>query len=144
MTPFMRSCTNVWLYYFSPHQEEVFEAAAAGMTCSSSCPQARKSLATRSRDWLAVVTLVISLAALIEDQVAALRARAGPRPCGRSVSTQGETEASRQVCMSYLKGELIFFIAPERLSCRLPLRCLPSENLADCRGRSPLHFPVGP
>jgi DNA topoisomerase-3 len=61
------------------------------------------------------VTLVISpLVALIEDQVAALKAR-GLR--AERIHSGRDRMASRQVCVDYLNGALDFlFIAPERLA----------------------------
>ena len=60
-------------------------------------------------------TLVISpLIALMEDQVAKLKAHAAAR--WSASIPGGDRAASRQACIDYLEGKLQFlFIAPERL-----------------------------
>lgn len=105
------------LSQFRPHQQAVCEQVWAGQDVLLVMPTgAGKSLCYQlpgvARQG---VTLVISpLIALIEDQVAKLRAlgfRAERIHSGR------ERLQSRQVCVDYLQGQLDFlFIAPERFS----------------------------
>jgi DNA topoisomerase-3 len=102
---------------FRPHQQQACEAAAAGRNVLLVMPTgAGKSLCYQLPGMArGGVTLVVSpLIALMEDQVAKLRAlglRAERVHSGRSRND------SRQACVDYLEGRLQFlFIAPERLS----------------------------
>ncbi|MBI3544791.1 MAG: ATP-dependent DNA helicase RecQ [Deltaproteobacteria bacterium] len=102
---------------FRPYQEEVCRAAATGQDLLLVMPTgAGKSLCYQlpglaRRD----TTLVISpLLALIEDQVAKLRALGLN---AERIHSGRDRETSRGVCAEYLKGNLDFlFIAPERLA----------------------------
>jgi RecQ family ATP-dependent DNA helicase len=101
---------------FRAHQEAVCQAAAEGNDVLLVMPTgAGKSLCYQlpalARGGTALV--VSPLIALMEDQVAKLRAQ-GLR-AERIHSGRGR-EASRAACIAYLKGELDFlFFAPERL-----------------------------
>jgi DNA topoisomerase-3 len=102
---------------FRPHQQQACEAAAAGKDVLLVMPTgAGKSLCYQLPGLArGGVTLVVSpLIALMEDQIAKLRAlglRAERVHSGRSRND------SRQACVEYLEGRLQFlFIAPERLS----------------------------
>ena len=104
---------------FRPSQELVCQTVASGQDALLVMPTgAGKSLCYQLPGLArGGVTLVISpLLALIDDQVAKLRAlglRAEQIHSGRS------REESRNACIRYLQGELDFlFIAPERLAVR--------------------------
>jgi DNA topoisomerase-3 len=101
---------------FRPYQDEVCLAAAAGRDVLLVMPTgAGKSLCYQlpgvARGGTTVV--VSPLIALMEDQVAQLRARGF---AAQRIHSGRDRAASRAVCKAYLEGELDFlFIAPERL-----------------------------
>ena len=101
---------------FRPYQEAVCRAAAAGSDVLLVMPTgAGKSLCYQLPGLArGGTTLVISpLIALMEDQVAALKARG---LAAERIHSGRDRSASRAACRAYLDGELDFlFIAPERL-----------------------------
>lgn len=102
---------------FRPYQEAVCRSAALGQDLLLVMPTgAGKSLCYQLPGLVRQdTTLVISpLLALIEDQVAKLRALGLH---AERIHSGRDRESSRQVCSSYLKGDLDFlFVAPERLA----------------------------
>jgi DNA topoisomerase-3 len=101
---------------FRPYQEEVCREAAAGRDVLLVMPTgAGKSLCYQLPGVArGGTTLVVSpLIALMEDQVAQLRARGF---AAQRIHSGRDRADSRAVCKAYLEGELDFlFIAPERL-----------------------------
>ena len=101
---------------FRPHQEAVCRAATEGHDVLLVMPTgAGKSLCYQLPGLArAGTTLVISpLIALMEDQVAKLRARGFE---AERIHSGRDRLSSRQACRDYLEGKLDFlFIAPERL-----------------------------
>lgn len=108
---------RVWGFdAFRPHQEEVCEAATKGDDVLLVMPTgAGKSLCYQLPGLArGGTTLVVSpLIALIEDQVAKLRALGLN---AERIHSGLDRQTSRQVCRDYLDGRLDYlFIAPERL-----------------------------
>ena len=101
---------------FRPHQEAVCRAVTAGENVLLVMPTgAGKSLCYQLPGLArGGTTLVVSpLIALMEDQVAKLRAQG---LVAERIHSGRDRAESRQVCEAYLRGELDYlFIAPERL-----------------------------